>query len=66
MEIEAVTAGFYESAGWGQKYPRLQILTIEQLLSGAQVQMPQAQGMFKQAQKLKKDEGLRGGFDLDM
>jgi hypothetical protein len=35
METEAVSDGFYESPGWGQKYPRRQFLTIEQLLHGA-------------------------------
>ena len=53
METEAVSAGFYESPGWGKSYPRLQILTIEQLLHGAQVQMPPAYGTFKQAAKVK-------------
>lgn len=58
METEAVTAGFYESPGWGKSYPRLQILTIEQLLHGAQVQMPPAYGTFKQAAKVKAGSGL--------
>ena len=39
--------------------------TIEQLLHGAQVQMPSAHGTFKQAQKVKTDEGLQGALDLD-
>jgi len=58
METEAVSAGFYESTGWGKSYPRLQILTIEQLLHGAQVQMPPAYGTFKQATKVKAGSGL--------
>ena len=57
METEAVTAGFYESPGWGKSYPRMQILTIEQLLHGAQVQMPPAYGTFKQAAKVKAGSG---------
>ncbi len=65
METEAVTAGFYESPGWGQKYPRLQILTIEQLLHGAQVQMPPAYGTFKQAQVVKQASGEQIAMGLD-
>jgi len=42
-----------------------QILTIDQLLYGAQVQMPPTYGTFKQAQKVKKDEGVQGALDLD-
>ena len=59
-----MTAGFYESPGWHQKYPRLQILTIEQLLHGVQVQMPPAYGTFRQAQKVKQNVGVQGGLDL--
>ncbi len=35
MVKDAVSAGFYESPN-GKKYPRLQLLTIEALLNGAQ------------------------------
>jgi DNA modification methylase len=39
MRVEAAEAGFYD-APWGQKYPRLQILTIEELLAGKRIDMP--------------------------
>lgn len=38
MRREAATAGFYNSS-WGS-HPRLQILTIEELLSGKEIDMP--------------------------
>lgn len=38
MQTEAVKAGFYKTA-YG-KYPKLQILTIEDLLSGKKPQLP--------------------------
>jgi hypothetical protein len=47
-------AGFYHSQGWGQDFPRIQILTIEELLHGAVVKMPPQFGTFKQAQKAGK------------
>ena len=53
MKTEAVTAGHYHSPGWNQDYPRLQILTIEDLLKGEQVKMPPAYGTFRQAQTEK-------------
>ena len=53
METEAVTAGFYHSPGWNQDYRRMQILTIEELLKGAQVQMPPTAQTFKQAPKVE-------------
>ena len=44
MREEAVSAGFYHSPGWGQDYPRIQILTIEELLHGAEIKMPPQYG----------------------
>ena len=54
MKKEAATAGFYESVTWDKKYPRIQILTIEDLLNGAQPQMPPQHGTFKQAPRSKQ------------
>ena len=34
MIKEAVSSGFYESEYYNKKYPKIQILTIEDLLSG--------------------------------
>ncbi len=51
MQTEAVSAGFYKSPGWNRDYPKIQILTIEELFSGAQVQMPPVKATFKSAQK---------------
>ena len=51
MDEEAASAGFYHSPGWNRDYPKLQILTIEQLLHGAEVKMPQSAMTFKQAER---------------
>lgn len=40
MRTEAAGAGFYASPGWGQRYPRLQIITVSELLEGARIQYP--------------------------
>jgi len=39
MRTEAASAGFYSSKHWG-KYPRLQILTIEEILTGKGIDYP--------------------------
>jgi site-specific DNA-methyltransferase (adenine-specific) len=57
MDTEAVTAGHYHSPGWNQDYRRIQILTIEDLLRGAQVQMPPTAQTFKQAPKAEAGKG---------
>lgn len=54
----SVKAGFYESP-WG-KHPRLQLLTIEELLEGKKVDMPLAQGVnvtFEKAPRAKGEGG---------
>lgn len=49
MIAEASSAGQYSAAGWGRDFPRLQILTIEDLLAGKRIEMPYGQSMFKKA-----------------
>ena len=44
MIEEAATAGFYEAEELGKKYPRLQILTIEDILDGKQAEYPRGAG----------------------
>ena len=44
----------YNSSGWNKDYPRIQILTIEELLHGAEAKMPPQFGTFKQAQKVQQ------------
>ena len=57
MRTEAASAGFYESP-WGTKHPRLQILTIKDLLSGKTIDFPpsQANVTFKKAQRAKSSQ----------
>ena len=57
MKTEAASAGFYESPGWHKKYPRLQLLTIEDLLEGRGIDYPPASQVnvtLKKAPKAKK------------
>ncbi len=58
MRTEAVSAGFYASP-WGTKHPRLQILTVAELLDGRTIDMPPSRDLrsFKKAPKAK---GMRG------
>lgn len=59
MRTEIANAGFYYSPGWGQNYPRLQILTIAELLMGKGINMPpirQVDATFRKAPKAKGDE----------
>lgn len=52
MKTEAVKAAFYKAPfPINKDFPRLQILTIEELLSGAEVKMPPSASTFKQAER---------------
>ncbi len=65
MQTEAVSAGYYRSPGWHKDYPKIQILTIADLLRGAEVQMPPAHGTFKQAQRMQQPAGEQLGFEVE-
>ena len=57
MRTEAVEAGFYESAWTRKKHPRLQILTVEELLNGKIIDAPPLRHTsvtFKKGPKAKK------------
>lgn len=60
MKEEAVTAGFFESKTWGKKYPKIQLLTIAELLDGKKIDMPpirQVGATFKKAVRHKAADG---------
>ena len=49
MIEEAVGKGFYRSNGWNRDYPRIQILTVEEILAGKQPDLPPNIDTFKKA-----------------
>lgn len=63
MKTEAVSAGFYQAPGWYESYPKVQILTVKDLLAGAKVQMPPPTMTFAQApKKVEKEESNQPGL----
>jgi DNA modification methylase len=59
MRIEATKAAFYKSPWRKQPYPRLQILTIEELLNGKKLESPplgQVNVTFKKARRARSDD----------
>ena len=61
MKLAAVKAGVYFSPGWGKDYPKIQILTIEELLHGAEVKMP-PQTELKKSQRVNLPVAAQGGL----
>ena len=68
MKEEAITSGFYEPEHLpGKHYPRLQILTIKELLNGKQLEYPRMapEVTFKKAErKTKKKKSEQGRLKL--
>lgn len=55
MITEASEAGFYQTFAGANKYPKLQIITIEELLHGVEIKMPpRLHQNFKAAQRIHK------------
>ena len=57
MKTEAVTAGFFESKTWDRKHPKIQLLTVAELLDGKKIDMPprrEVDATFKKAPKAKR------------
>ena len=49
MRQEAVEAGFHDSPGWGRQFPKVQIITIAELLSGKKFDLPPSRQTFQQS-----------------
>jgi hypothetical protein len=66
MTKEAITAGYYHSPIWNTDYPKIQIITAEELCNGKKVDMPlqhQTSVTFNKAEKIKKKEGEQGRLE---
>lgn len=57
MRAEAAQAGFYHSDTWNRDYPKVQILTIAELLDGKQIDMPPIQQVSQTFKRAKREKG---------
>ena len=67
MRTEAASGGFYKSPWQKEPYPRLQILTIEELLNGKRIDCPplrQVNVTFKKAPKAKEVSDGQNNFEF--
>ncbi len=62
MEMEALELETWHSEAFNRDYPKIQILTIEQLLAGAKVQFPGTDTTLKQAQREQAKPGEQGAL----
>lgn len=64
MEKEAIAAGFYHNPIIKRDFPKIQILTIEELLNGAEPKLPIVRGTFKQAERVKDADAKQKKMEL--
>lgn len=66
MLKEAAEAGFYKPPGLEDRYPRIQILTIEELLAGKRVEYPRLlEVTFKKAPKARPAAEKKGQLQFE-
>jgi DNA modification methylase len=63
MRTEAASSGFYESPGWRQRYHRVQVLTVADLLGGERISYPPSRKnvTYKKAPKTRGIDSVRNG-----
>ncbi|MDD5707365.1 MAG: DNA methyltransferase [Kiritimatiellae bacterium] len=62
MRTEAATAGHWESTIWKKRYPKVQLLTVAELLDKREIEMPpirEVQKTFKKAAFEERDDSQR-------
>lgn len=63
MVREASAADLYEAEAVGKKYPKVQLITVEELLEGKKIEMPyHAPATFKKAQRHSKEDSKQISF----
>ena len=71
MRKEAASAGFYECVAWNTKHPKIQILTVGELLAGKKIDVPPSRDFrtFKKAPKANESPKVAAeacsSFDRD-
>ncbi len=63
MREEAVSAGFFHSNIWQRDYPKIQIRSIEDLLSGNGFELPDHPSTYKDAQRETREDAQQGNLE---
>ena len=68
MKTAALEAGAHKSPLWGKNFPRIQIMTIEELLAGKKPDLPEKSGRlpnFAKAPRVKQNAQMALSTDGD-
>ena len=57
MRREAASAGFYHSDLWAREFPKIQVRTVGEMLSGQGFELPPRPGDYQPAQRVRRPQG---------
>ncbi len=63
MQREAASGGFYHSEIWQQDYPKIQLRTIDEMLSGQGFDLPPRPAAYQPAQRVRRPQGRQGEME---
>ncbi len=64
MRTEAAAAGSFNSERWGKSYPKIQILTVADVLNGKRVNMPPQVSPFAEAPRETRIDGRQAPLEM--
>ena len=63
MRAEAASGGLYHSDVWQRDFPKIQLRTIEEMLSGNGFDLPPRPAAYQPAQRVRRPQGRQAGLD---
>ena len=63
MRSEAASGGFFHSDLWQREYPKIQLRTVSEMMSGQGFDLPPRQPMYQAAERVRHAEGEQGTMD---
>ena len=63
MRQEAAAAGFYHSDLWAREFPKIQLRTVGEMLSGRGFDLPPRPGDYQPAQRVRRSQGRQATLD---
>jgi hypothetical protein len=63
MRQEAAAAGFYHSDLWAREFPKIQLRTVGEMLSGRGFDLPPRPADYQPAQRVRRSQGRQATLD---
>ena len=63
FQREAASGGLFHSDLWQRDYPKIQLRTVEQMLSGQGFDLPPRPAAYQAAQRVRRPQGRQGEME---